>query len=439
MLITIVIFFVILSLLVLVHELGHFLVARKFGVKCEEFGLGFPPRIVGIVKKSWPEHLTDNFEKKKVYQILPKEVKGLINKIRQKIGLTKWVIIKGNGKKNQTAGCDKNSAGSQTDNFYKNTIYSLNYVPLGGFVKIKGEDGENRHDQDSFSGRPIWKRALIIASGVMMNFILAIFLLSIGFTFGIPQVLDDDLRASSVRIKSEQIQILSVIKDSPAEKSDLKAGDAIIDLDGYAFKNIAEIEDYISQSQANKISLKIRRGQQEYQKVAQPQIMNFGQEGSKRAIGISFAKTGIVSYPFYQAIWEGIVATLFLMKVIIVSFYDLFRDLIFTRHVTVDIAGPVGIAVVTGQVVKLGIIYIIQFAALLSINLGIINFLPFPALDGGRIIGLVIEALRRKPNNQRIEALIHNIGFVVLIILVILVTYRDLAKIGGGVFDKFFG
>lgn len=393
MLTTIIVFIIILGLLVLVHELGHFVAARRFGVKCEEFGLGFPPRLIGVVKSN----------------------EG------------KWQLVKRK---------DKNQKGE--DQEYKNVIYSLNWVPLGGFVKIKGEDGGDREDKDSFSHQPIWRRTLMIASGVSMNFVLAVVLLSVGFAIGIPQVIDHDLE-NYINVRDEKIQILSVQGGSPAAKGDLEVGDIILSIDGQPLANIREVESYIKDSETDELVFKIRRGREQYQKIIKPTRLSFDGEPSRRAVGIAFAKTGIVSYPFFQAIWQGIITTLYLMKLIILSFYNLFLDLILGRGVTVEVAGPVGIAVVTGQVVKLGFIYILQFAALLSINLGIINFFPFPALDGGRVIALGVEAVRQKPNNQKIESLVHNIGFGILMVLVALVTYRDVVRAGGKVLGKFFG
>jgi regulator of sigma E protease len=124
---------------------------------------------------------------------------------------------------------------------------------------------------------------------------------------------------------------------------------------------------------------------------------------------------------------------------IFVAFYNILHNLVVGQPVGVEVTGPVGIAVMTGQMARLGIIYILQFIALLSLNLAIINFLPFPALDGGRLLFLLIEKIRRKPINQQIENFVHNLGFILLMILMVFVTYRDVIKWGGGLWSKFFG
>lgn len=396
MFVTIITFIAILGLLIFVHELGHFFVSRKMGVKAEEFGLGFPPRIFGFVK-----------------------VAG------------QWKFIRGK---------DKNEAGNERE--YAKTIYSLNWVPLGGFVKIKGEAGELASDQDSFASRPLWQRGLILVSGVSMNFILAAFLLSVCFFVGVPQVIDG-MDSKQSKAKDEKIQFIYIQKGSPAYEAGFEIGDVLVSANDQKFKEIKDFQGYIAANFGQELLIKVKRGQEIIKKTVKPEVVEFETEEenivAKKAIGVALVKTGIVSYHFWEAIWQGIVTTIYLMKLIISAFYDLFKGLIVTHKVATDIAGPVGIAVATGQVVKLGFVYILQFAALLSINLGIINFLPFPALDGGRFAALGIEAIRRKPNNQRIEAIVHNVGFGVLMALVALVTYRDVVKFGGNLVGKFFG
>jgi len=152
------------------------------------------------------------------------------------------------------------------------------------------------------------------------------------------------------------------------------------------------------------------------------------EETGRGGVGIGIVETGIVRYPWYLAIWEGITATLFLTWAIIVAFYELIKGLIIGQGVSVDIGGPVRIAQITGDAARMGLSYIINFAAFLSINLAIINFLPIPALDGGRVLFLMIEKIKGSPIKRETEATIHNIGFVLLMILIVLVTYKDIAR-----------
>lgn len=165
-------------------------------------------------------------------------------------------------------------------------------------------------------------------------------------------------------------------------------------------------------------------------------------ETGKGGIGVAISEVGMVKYPWYYAIWEGFKTTFMMVWAILVAFYELFKGLILGHGVSADVAGPVGIAVLTGQVARMGVIYIMQFTAMLSINLAIINFLPLPALDGGRVLFLIIEKIKGRPVKRELEAAIHNIGFMLLMVLVLLITFRDVMKFGDKfrmLFDRIFG
>ena len=386
--ITLLVFLIILSLLVFVHELGHFAVARKFGIRVDEFGLGFPPRAFGVYKD---EH-------------------------------GKWIKVAGNKQVENVPG----------------TLYSLNWVPLGGFVKIKGENGEDSEAKDSFASKKIWKRISVLTAGVTMNVILAGVLLSIGLMIGLPQVLDEE-KTNTLTIKDPKIQVVEVIADSPATVAGIEPGDSIIAINNEDVFGITKINEIVVENADKEIPIVIKRGDDELQKIITPGNID-GKEGA--FMGVSLVETGTVSYPWYKAIIEGFILAVVLLKAIIMAFYTIIRDLIIGTTVETDIAGPIGIAVLTGQVVKMGFIYVLQFAALLSLNLAIINFLPIPALDGGRVFFLIIEKIRGKALNARIENIIHTTGFVFLMLLVVLVTFRDVSKFGNvfaGLWGKISG
>ncbi|MBT4277202.1 RIP metalloprotease RseP [Candidatus Falkowbacteria bacterium] len=371
---TVIVFILILSVLVFVHEMGHFVVARRAGVKVFEFGLGFPPRAFSFYK--------------------------------DKEG--KWrKFLKG-----------------QDIAEVPGTLYSLNWIPLGGFVKIKGENGEEAEDKDSFGNKKIWKRISILSAGVIMNVILTAVLLSIGFMIGLPQIIDKE-NTKTLTVESAQIQIYSVEKDTPAHDAKIQAGDVIVSIQEQEFVDIEKLSDFINEKEGEEITLKIKRGDEEIEKKITPQK---SEEIDRAVIGVGLMKTGLVSYPWYQAIYKGVSTTIELTGFIVSAFYNIIKDLIIGVEVETDIAGPIGIAVLTGQVVKLGFIYVLQFTALLSLNLAIINFLPIPALDGGRVIFLIFEKLRGKPISARIENIIHNTGFALLMFLVLVVTFYDLSK-----------
>ena len=372
---TVIVFVLVLSLLVFVHEFGHFFSARRLGVRAEEFGFGFPPRIFGLYK--------------------------------DKNG--KWKKVWGNKK------IEDNS----------DTIYSINGIPVGGFVKIKGEDGDKKDNSDSFSSKAIWKRAVILSSGVLMNVILASVLISIGLMIGLPRYLGDEKLPSSVIVKNEQVTIVEVMEDSPAAIAGLQISDNIISINDKEIKTGEDVVNLIASSPGEILMLIDRSGEEKEIEIS-PEIKA---ESNEQVIGIAFLDLATLRYPWYLAIWEGIKMTGQLLWAIIYSLFDLLRNLIIGSNVQVEVAGPVGIASLTGQMVRLGLIYLIQFTALLSLNLAIINILPFPALDGGRLLFLLIEKLRGKPVNQKVEAVFNNLGFLLLMALIIWVTLKDVIKL----------
>ena len=377
MFLTLITFFAILGLLVLVHEAGHFTAARRAGVKVEEFGLGLPPRIFGFYKNQ----------------------EG------------KWKPV---GLKTKEAA---------------STIWSLNWVPLGGFVKIKGEEGQASADSDSFAHKSVLQRIWIISAGVLMNVILAVILLSISLAAGSPQIISEtDLRAGA-KIKEDKIRILEVLPNSPAQKAGLEVADSILEVDGQPFKKIEGLQDYMDQKVGSSITLKIERKDEILIKEVTPEILA---ETNRGGMGVALVKTGIISYPWYLAPWYGFLETMKMIGGIISGLYLVFKSLITSRELIGEVYGPVGIAGLVGDAVKLGFLYILQLTAALSVIIAVINFLPFPALDGGRVFFLLIEGLRGKPVNQRLETLMHNIGFALLMILVVIVTFRDIARISSG-------
>ncbi len=387
MLLTIIVFILVLSVLVFAHELGHFLTARRFGVRAEEFGFGFPPRAFGLYKKADGQ----------------------------------WQSVWGAREVKDAA----------------DTIYSVNWLPLGGFVKIKGENGENENETDSFASRPIWQRAVMLSAGVVMNVALAMVLIIAGFMVGLPQALDGELDARA-QVSDRKIQIIQVVKNSPAETAGLQIGDTILSIDNQEFSGFNELQSYVNGKVGAQLDYKIKRGQTLINENITPVFMP---DIGKGGVGIAITETGIVSYPWYLAIWEGIKATFILLWAIIVAFYELLKGLVFGQGVAADLAGPVGIATITGQVARMGFVYLLQFTALLSINLAVINFFPFPALDGGRVLFLIIEKLKGKPVKREVEGAIHNIGFALLMLLILLVTFRDVSRFSGAFsnfIDKIF-
>jgi len=379
MLTAIIVFVIILSVIVFIHELGHFMVARYFGVKCDEFGFGLPPRFIGIVKNN----------------------EG------------KWEVVKANSKKE-----------------YQRTILSLNWIPVGGFVAIKGENGEDKEATDSFGSRPIWQRISMVSAGVIMNIVLAFAILTFGFLVGLPSVTED--LPAGAEISDPQIQVFTVLDDSPAGLAGIEPGDTIQEINGTVFSDTEDLQNYIKDHQEDEMEIALSRQGDEVNLTVTPALL---EETGETGIGVGLADIGLVSYPVHWAVIRGAESTVYLTKAVVLAFYDLFKNMIVKQEVAVDLSGPVGIAVLTGKFARMGFAYVLQFAALLTINLAVINFLPFPALDGGRVLFLTIEKIRRKPIPQKIEAAIHNTGFLLLLVILALVTFRDIARAS----DKIIG
>lgn len=313
------------------------------------------------------------------------------------------------------------------------TLYTLNWLPLGGFVKLKGEEGGAKGEPDSFAAQTPWRRAVVLVAGVTMNVVLAWLLLSAILLVGVEAPLGD---SQLVQARNPRLQVVEVELGSPAAQAGLAIGDTVRAVDSTKVTSIRELKQYLAPRAGQPVVVHLERGGVASQVTATPVVLPAA--GNQAALGVGLVQVGTISYPWYQALWYGAGDTYYLGRAIVAGFRDLFAGLFTHGTVPADIAGPVGIAVLTGQVVKLGFVYLLQFAALLSLNLAVINILPFPALDGGRLLFVVIEKVRRKPNNERIEALVHRLGFAILMVLVLLVTYRDVANLAGGFFSQLF-
>ncbi len=368
---TIIIFVLVLSVLVFVHEFGHFWVARKCGVKAEEFGIGFPPRLFGVYKNK----------------------KG------------KWKIFWGRKEINDAI----------------DTIYSINWIPLGGFVKIKGENGENENDVDSFGSKSTGKRALILSAGVFMNIITAIIFISIGYMIGFPGNISN--LPDKAEVRDFKVQVMEVLVDSPAEKAELQVGDVVFKVNEVEIRDEATLQNEIAKFPGEEIALTIFRQDEKLNVSLTPDDI----EGKGRA-GVAIVGTGVISYPWYQAIWEGIRTTFFFLWAIIVGFFNLIKNLLTFAPINAEVAGPIGIADLTGRFARMGFVYLLQFSALLSLNLAVLNILPFPALDGGRLLFLLLEKIKGKPVKREVEAAVHNLGFLLLMILVLFITFKDIVR-----------
>jgi len=393
---TIIIFLIILGLLVLSHEFGHFIAARKSGMKVYEFGFGFPPRAIGI-------------------QVLRPQNSN--ETMKQCNNVKRYRFVYGSKSYDELPPVKGYEAG---------TIYSFNWLPLGGFVKIKGEEGENQ-DPDSFVAKSFTKKAIVLVAGVAMNILLAAVIFIFGFMTGLPQTVDG--LDSSAQVRDRKLQIMQVLPEMPAAKSDLKPGDAIIKIGDLSNPTIAEMQDFTNIHKGTEINLTIKRGNETIEKKIIPIAYS---DTGKGGIGVALAEVGIVKYSWYLAIYKGIITTFLYLWAILVGFYEIIKGLLTGAGAGAAVSGPIGIAVLTGQFAKLGLSYLLNFTAVLSLNLAILNILPIPALDGGRLLFVLIGKIFRRQVSLKFEQIAHTAGFALLMLLVIVITFKDIGRFTGG-------
>lgn len=357
---SILIFILVLSVLVLIHELGHFVMARRAGVKVEEFGFGLPPRVWG-----------------------------------KKIG---------------------------------DTIYSVNLLPFGGFVRLYGENEQDESGTKShqFINKSKFTRAKIVVAGVVMNFILGIVAFAIVYSFsGIPK-------------DTGRLKVLDVSAGSPAQSSGILVGDIISKVDKIEVASSSEFIEIVNEKKGKSLVFEIIRKTDDkestIQITAKPRTEVPQGEGP---MGVTISTSEIYYPPVYQrpfyGIYFGFKEAVFWGKTIVVGLGTLVQDA-FKGNAPQDVAGPIGIYAVTTQAAKNGILTLVNFVGVLSVNLAILNILPFPALDGGRLLFIGIEALFGKKVAPKVEGLIHGIGMVILLLLILAVTVGDVRKlvVGGG-------
>ena len=345
--ITILIGLAVLSVILFAHELGHFSTAKASGVKVEEFGLGFPPRLLSVKRGE--------------------------------------------------------------------TRYSLNAIPFGGFVKLSGE--EDPKVPRSLASKGIGTRLLVLSAGSLMNFLLALLLFSI--TFMLPR-----------DVVIGQVVVEEVAPDSPAAMAGIEPGDAILSVDEKPVNNNSELSRYIQFNLGKEINLLVQHSDSTRENVQV--IPRWNPPEGQGAIGVVIKTSNptIVSqyYPFWRAIPMGAAK--------LIDYLVLYKDGlvgIFTGEAQATFLGPVGIAQLTGEVAKAGIHPLLNLAALFSLVLGICNLFPLPAIDGGRIVFVLLEWVRRgKRVPPKTEGLIHMVGFAMLIAFLLAITYQDIIRIISG-------
>lgn len=346
-----------LVILIALHEFGHFILAKKFGVKVEEFAIFFPPRLLA-----------------------------------KKIG---------------------------------ETVYSLNIIPLGAFVKLKGEE-EQIDEPDSFTAQPFWQKSLIILGGVISFWIIGFILLSVNAYIGTNQAIEDSREAG---VKDAKVQVIQVLSDSPAQEAGIKVGDVISEVkNGETVKvdKTKQVQEFTKQYEGQEIEVTIKRGDKEKLLQVTPRKDPPSNEG---AMGIALARTGIVKYSLSEAPVQGLIMTKNLTGSVIGGWIYLGKAWISGEETGAQIMGPVGVTSMMADFVGLGWNYYLRFLALISIYLAIFNLLPIPALDGGKFVFIMVEKVRGKPINEKTERIVTAFFFLLLITLLIFITFKDIVRL----------
>lgn len=343
MLLTVLAGILVLSVLILAHELGHFITAKATGVWVEEFGIGFPPRIVGVK--------------------------------------------------------------------HGETIYSLNAVPFGGFNKISGEVDPSA--PRSLASKHPAIRILVLGGGVLMNLLLPIVLLSTAFMMPHNIVRGD-------------IVVQQVAPGSPAEAAGIQPGDIIVSVNGKPLDNSGDLSRYVQQNLGQKITISLKHDSVIREVQVVPRWKPPEGQGPIGTMSRMMNTENVTeSYPFWRAIPKGVSSlfeTLALYKNGIIG--------MIVGTVPVVMTGPVGIVQITGEVAQSGVSPVLEMAAFISIAIAITQLLPFPSLDGGRILFVLLEVLRGgKRVSPKTEGRIHTIGFIILLALMVAITYQDILRI----------
>ncbi len=388
MIITIFVFLLILSVLVLIHEAGHFFVAKKFGIKVEEFGFGFPPRMFGFKKGE--------------------------------------------------------------------TVYSINWLPIGGFVKLYGEDEAGggkirikdkglmiKDKQRAFFTKTAWQRAIVIIAGVVMNAVLAaiifyVFLGISGFKTDLPLLSDYQFFGVN-QVKVNQVVISAVAKNSPAEKQGLKPLTKVVLVNGKAIADSKSFIDVVNANRGKEIEVAWSNLQtNEIHKTRVVPRLNPPQNEGALGVGLFSLSTAVLNYKTpMQKIFSGITHPINLMGYnlnVMAKLVKVSLEKKTTEPLSQGISGPVGIASLTGSILEIQnlrekFLGLLNLAGILSISLAFFNVLPIPALDGGRLFFILIEAFTGKKVNPHFESLAHTLGMIALLGLMILITFKDVWKL----------
>lgn len=311
------------------------------------------------------------------------------------------------------------------------TEYTINAMPFGGFVKIVGEDAsEASDDPKAFSNRPKILQALTLFAGPFSNVILGFFFFALAFMFGIPTALDSSEYAG--RLTNERIVIAEVMPGSPADSAGIRSGDKVLSILTNGVETPIEkpeaIAGLIAEAQGS-VVMSVERQGERVTLTATPIKGLIDEEPERQALGIASVLVGTLQLPFFEAFTKAFTETVEKTQMIVAGMANLIGSAVTLSADVKNIAGPVGIASLAGDAANFGFGSILSFAALISLNLAVLNLLPFPALDGGRLAFLAVETVIRRPIPVQIANTANTVGFVILILLMLAVTANDIFKL----------
>lgn len=303
------------------------------------------------------------------------------------------------------------------------TLYSLNALPLGGFVKLAGEYGTSDTSPGTFAGATVWRRILVVIAGVIMNFALAWFIFAVGYQFGLPPVTQDLTQYRGAQVTESNIQVGRVIAGTPAEQAKLQTGDVLRSAtDQASFTSTVDFQNYTRSHAGQMIELTVERA-------GAPVKVTVALGQSTAPLGVEIASDMRVKLPFGSALRAATMEVWGITKGIGQTLWRLISSPL-KSHATADLSGPIGIYQATSAAAQAGGDILILLVALLSVNLAVLNILPIPALDGGRLVFLIVEAVaRRRVVREEIEGFVTTLGFILMIGLLILLTVRDIIRL----------
>lgn len=411
---TILIFFAVLFILILVHEWGHFIVAKKNGIRVDEFGIGFPPKLFGI-KKGETEY---------TFNALP--IGGFVRIWGENAEEAFSPVADEGSDRRSEAIAEAGEGGSPVPSPDGKSDVSDSEAGLGGTKSVQLQKAED-FDR-SFVAQSKLVQAAVLIAGVTMNVLFAWFLFSLAFAFGVPGVIDE-----SNATDASQLIISEVMPDSPAAKAGIPAGAVVtglssgVDVDQILYpssfsaftEDHGDVEMQVTYRVGDKVTVVSLR----------PEIGIIPDNADRPAVGVSLALIDTVREPAHIAVWRGFLSTVYGLRDVTVGLVTLLHQSIVGKADLSQVAGPVGIVSLVGDAAAFGFTSLLMFTAFISLNLAVINMLPVPALDGGRLLFVAIEAIRRKPINPVWTSRVNFAGFALLLLLMLVITVNDISRI----------